>query len=110
MVEDPIAMNANPPGICLLTYTYVDGILERRKPYREEHLANVETFSAERGLVIAGAVGDPPSGALFVFEGDPEATTEAEAFRDADPYIAAGLVVSSRIEPWTVVASRSFRV
>lgn len=101
-------MNANPPGICLLTYTYVDGILERRKPYREDHLAHIERFSAERGLVIAGATGDPPSGALFVFEGDPDAAAEAEAFRDADPYVEAGLVVSSRIEPWTVVADRPF--
>ena len=27
---------------------------------------------------------------------------------DADPYVAAGLVAESRIEPWTVVAERPF--
>ena len=101
-------MNASPPSVCLLSYEYVDGMLERRKPYREEHLAHVGRFSGERGLVIAGATGDPPNGALFVFEGDPDAAAEAEAFREADPYVAAGLVVASRIEPWTVVANRPF--
>jgi uncharacterized protein YciI len=28
---------------------------------------------------------------------------DAEAFAAADPYKAAGLIVSSRIEPWAVV-------
>ena len=58
--------------------------------------------------MIAGATGDPPSGALFVFEGEPDPGDEARAFMDADPYVAAGLVAESRIEPWTVVAERPF--
>ncbi len=93
---------------CTLTYTYVAGMLELRQPYREEHLGHVERFSAERGLVIAGATGDPPTGALFVFEDDEDAAAEAEAFVAGDPYVAAGLVVESSIEPWAVVARRPF--
>jgi len=89
----------------VLTYTYVDDILERRKPHREGHLAHIRRWSEERGLVLAGATGDPPSGGLFVFEGD---RAEIEAFVAEDPYGAAGLITSSTIEPWTVVAHREF--
>ena len=95
-----------PAPICALSYEYVDGMLERRKPHREDHLALVRRFADEGGLAIAGATGDPPSGALFVFESETDAIAAAEAFREADPYVAAGLIVKSRIEPWTVVASR----
>ena len=89
----------------VLTYEYVDDILERRKPYREEHLARVGRFTDGRGLVVAGATGDPPSGALFVFEHHSDPVAAAEAFAAADPYIEANLVTSHRIEPWTVVAN-----
>jgi uncharacterized protein YciI len=95
-------------AICTLTYDYVDDILERRGPHREAHLAQIERCVAEHGLVIAGATGDPPSGALFVFEDESDPGDRARAFMDADPYVAAGLVAGSRIEPWTVVAERPF--
>jgi len=92
-------------GLSILTYRYVDDIVERRKPHREAHLAHVTRWSAERGLVIAGATGDPPTGALFVFEADP---AEVEEFAAADPYHDAGLVAASAIEPWRVVTHRPF--
>lgn len=91
--------------LTILTYEYVPDVLERRKPHRDAHLAHVARWSAERGLVIAGATGDPPSGALFVFEGD---RAEVEDFAASDPYLEAGLIERSAIEPWTVVASRPF--
>lgn len=93
-------------AICTLSYAYVEGMLDRRKPYREEHLHRIDEFISGRGLVIAGATGDPPSGALFVFEADGDPAEEARAFMEGDPYAVAGLVVDSAIEPWTVVASR----
>lgn len=89
----------------ILSYEYVDGILGRRKPHRQAHLAHVARWSAERGLAIGGATGDPPSGALFVFEGD---RAEVEEFVAGDPYVEAGLVLSSRIEPWSVLVHRPF--
>ncbi len=92
-------------GLHILTYEYVADVVERRKPHRAAHLEQIRRWSAERGLVLAGATGDPPSGALFVFEGD---RAEVEAFAAADPYGAAGLVSAARIEPWTVVAARGF--
>jgi uncharacterized protein YciI len=86
----------------ILCYDYVDGMLERRTPYRDEHLARIAAEHEAGRLVMAGALGDPPHGGLFVFaEGvGPE---QIEAFADADPYTRGGLVTARRIEPWTVV-------
>lgn len=87
----------------LLFYDYVGDILERRAPHREAHLARISEWIEGGALLLAGAVGDPPTGALFVFGDVPE--TEIEAFAAGDPYVAAGLVTGHRIAPWTVVAS-----
>lgn len=89
----------------VLIYTYVDDMLELRKPHRERHLAHIEAWHDEGGLAMAGATGDPPSGGLFVFEVD--SVDEVRKFADADPYGEAGLVSEARIEPWTLVAHRN---
>jgi uncharacterized protein len=88
----------------LLFYDYVADILERRAPHREAHLARIGEWIAEGGLLAAGAVGDPPTGALFVFGDLPDA--EIAAFAEGDPYVVAGLVTARRVVPWTVVAAR----
>ncbi len=84
-----------------LFYDYVPDILERRKPHREAHIAHAKA-AAERGeLVIAGALGDPPHGAMFAFRvSGPDAIEE---FVAGDPYVDAGLVTAHRVEPWNVV-------
>jgi uncharacterized protein YciI len=41
----------------LLFYDYVEGILERRAPHREAHLAHVRAWKDDRRLLMAGAVG-----------------------------------------------------
>jgi uncharacterized protein YciI len=92
-------------AVVLLTYDYVDDILERRAPHRAGHLALIERFASERGLAVAGAVGDPPTGALFVFADETDPASAAADFAAADPYVTAGLVRSHTIEPWTVVAN-----
>ena len=88
----------------VLTYAYVDDIVELRAPHREAHLAHIERWRSERGLAMAGATGDPPTGALFVFEVG--SADEVQEFAQADPYVAAGLVTAAMIEPWTLVAHR----
>ena len=89
----------------VLTYAYVDGIVELRAPHREAHLAHIERWRAEGGLAMAGATGDPPTGALFVFEAD--SVDAVREFAQADPYVAAGLVTAALIEPWNLVAHRN---
>jgi uncharacterized protein YciI len=85
----------------LLTYRYVPDILERRGAYRDAHLALLADLHRAGVVVMAGAAGDPVDAAVFVFAGDdPQPVRE---FVAADPYVAAGLVVSHEIMPWTVV-------
>jgi hypothetical protein len=94
----------SPPRRLLLTYDYVADMRERRAPHRDAHLAHIAAWHERGELALAGAVGDPPTGGLFVFEvADP---ARVEEFADADPYVAGGLVTARRVEPWTVVAHR----
>ena len=87
----------------VLLYDYAADVLERRAPHREAHLARIAEWVEAGTLLSAGALGDPPMGALFVFGDVPE--SEVERFAEGDPYLAAGLVTGRRIIPWTVVAS-----
>jgi uncharacterized protein len=82
----------------VLLYRYVADMLERRKPHREQHLQRIEALRAADRLVIAGAYGDPPAGAVIGFKG--LTREEVEAWADTDPYVTAGLVVERSVEPW----------
>lgn len=85
----------------ILFYDYTEDILERRGPYREEHLARVRAERDAGRILMAGALGDPPHGAALVWAGvDPPAI---EAFAREDPYARAGLITGWRVEPWRVV-------
>jgi uncharacterized protein YciI len=86
----------------VLLYEVVDDMINRRAPYREEHLRLIRDGHARGEILMAGAVGDPPDGALLVFRA---ASSEvAEKFAREDPYVRNGLVVSWKVKPWTVVA------
>jgi len=87
----------------VLFYDYVPDVLARRAPHREAHLARIAEWVADGRIVMAGALGDPPTGAAIVFADLPAAAIEA--FADDDPYVRAGLVTERRVVPWTVVAS-----
>lgn len=89
-----------PESLHLLVYEYVDDMTTRRAPHREAHLELIKHYQADDKLVIAGGVGDPVHGGLLAFRD----AADAEAFAAADPYAAAGLITSSRVEPWAVVA------
>jgi uncharacterized protein len=82
----------------ILFYDYVENMLERREPHRDEHLAAIDAQRQAGRIVLSGPLGDPPHGAAIVFKGvDPEAI---EAFAVADPYVRGGLVTEWRIELW----------
>jgi uncharacterized protein YciI len=86
---------------CILFYEYVEGILEKRQPHREAHLALARSWVAEGRLLLGGAFTEPADGAALVFQ--VESPAEVEAFVAADPYVAAGLVTSWRVRPWAAV-------
>lgn len=83
----------------VLFYDYVEDILERRVPHREAHLAQIRAAMEDGRVVMAGPLGDPPTGAAIVFA----APDAAEAFATADAYVINGLVTDRRVELWTLV-------
>jgi len=85
---------------CALLYDPAPDYLERRKPFREEHLTLVRRLHQQGRLVMAGAF-DPPDGALLVFRVD--GLAEVEAFVKSDPYVKNGVVTGWRVREWTVV-------
>ena len=84
-----------------LMYDVVDDMVNRRAPYRPAHLDCLRDAKARGDLVMAGAIGDPVSGALIVFRG--ESPDIAATFAEADPYVRHGLVTKWRVIPWHVV-------
>lgn len=85
----------------ILFYTAVEDYIERRKPFREEHLKLITEAHNNGAVVMAGALADPADGAVLVFKGDsPEV---AESFAKNDPYVKNGLITEWKVRPWTVV-------
>ena len=84
-----------------LTYDVVPNFKDRRMPFREAHLRQVREAHDRGLLLLAGALGDPPDGALLVFRAD--SAEAVERFAEADPYVTNGLVKSWRVRPWNVV-------
>jgi len=94
---------ADPVVHHVLFYDYVEDVLERREPYRADHLALLQAWKDGGRLVTAGALGKPPHGALFVFLVEDPA--EIDGYIAADPYVSGGVVTEHRVVPWTVVVS-----
>jgi len=85
----------------ILFYEVVADYVARRAAFRAEHLALIRQAYERGELVIAGALADPPDGAVLVFRGpNPKA---AEKFAKADPYVLNGLVTKWRVRKWMTV-------
>ena len=84
-----------------LSYDYVPDVLEKRTPFRPDHLTLAREYHAAGKLLLAGAFDPPTDGALFVFKADSAA--EVEAFVARDPYVKNGVVTRHRVRPWNVV-------
>src|SRR5512143_4118581 len=85
----------------LLFYDVVDDYVERRAPFRAEHLSLIRKAVDRGELVMAGALADPVDGAVLVFRGP--SPQPAESFAEADPYVLHGLVTRWRVRPWNTV-------
>lgn len=83
----------------LLFYDYVPDVLEKRQPHRAGHIALVREYVDRGDCLLGGAFADPVDGAVIVF------STEAAAngFAEADPYVANGIVTSSKVREWSTV-------
>lgn len=85
----------------ILFYKTVDNYVEKRAPYREEHLGYGRAAHRRGELVMGGALSEPTDGAVLVFKGESPAV--AENFAKNDPYVRNGLIVEWKVRPWTVV-------
>ncbi len=85
----------------LLKYKTVENYVERRAPFRPDHLAYSNSACGRGELIMGGALGDPPRAALLIFKAADRSVVEE--FARNDPYVRAGLIVEWTVEPWTVV-------
>jgi len=85
----------------VLLYHVVDNFISRRAPYRRDHLRLAQEAQRRGELLLAGALSDPPDGALLVFHVRDRVIVEN--FARNDPYVMNGLVARWEVRPWTVV-------
>jgi hypothetical protein len=88
----------------------IENSIEKRLAARPDHLARVTTLVDEGRLLIAGphpvadSVDPGPAGftgSLIVAEFD--SLADAEAWADADPYVAAGVYAKVTVKPYIKV-------
>ena len=84
-----------------LFYDAGNNYVERRQPYREAHLKLVREANERGEILMAGALDDPPSGALLVFHA--ANISVVEQFARNDPYVKEGIVTHWYVKPWNVV-------
>lgn len=84
-----------------LCYDFVEDFMNRRTPFRGEHLGMARESYARGELVLAGALTDSPAGALLVF--NCADASVVEKFARNDPYVKNGVAKSWKVRPWTVV-------
>ena len=85
----------------ILFYKTVDNYIEKRLPFREEHLALARIANKNGSLIMGGALVDPVDGAMMIFKGDsPDVAIE---FVNDDPYHKNGLISEWYVREWTVV-------
>jgi uncharacterized protein len=92
------ATGSEPTKQYILRYEYASDVLERRGPFREEHLALAKRSCISGGPTASTKDPSKPTGALFIF---PDSLS-AMSFVDRDPYVLAGIVTAVKIEEWTV--------
>ncbi len=85
----------------ILFYHTVDNYVERRAPFREQHIVYANAAHARGELVMGGALAEPADSAVLVFQG--EEASVAEEFAKNDPYVINGLITAWSVRPWMVV-------
>jgi uncharacterized protein len=85
----------------LLFYDNAADYMERRGPLRRAHLEHANRAKDRGELILAGALANPPDGAVLMFQG--ESMDAAETFAQNDPYVINGIVKAWRVREWTTV-------
>lgn len=85
----------------ILFYKTIDNYIEKRAPFRAEHIELAESAHKNGTLVMAGVLDEPADQAVLVFKSDSKKV--AENFAKNDPYVKNGLIAEWSVRPWTVV-------
>jgi uncharacterized protein YciI len=87
----------------MLYYQLVPDILEKRTPYKDEHMKILHELSSS-GLVFVGAEMIEGFPAVFMFEGKDDSVLQDWLKRD--PYLNNGLVLEYRYNEIMIVAGK----
>jgi len=79
----------------------VDDFVNRRAPFREEHLRLARESNQRGEMQLAGALADPVDGALLIFRAEDAAVPNE--FAKNDPYVKNELVKKWHVRKWSVV-------
>lgn len=97
------AAGATLPKYWMLQYNYVPNVVEKRAPFRQQHLEFIKTFVDNGSVLLGGAFADPVDGAAIVFRN--VSKDIVEGFAKNDPYVINGIVTKYIVREWTVVVS-----
>ena len=89
----------------LVFYEFCSDYLQRRAPYRAEHLRLAWEAQQRGELILGGALADPPAAAVLLFQGEDERA--ARTFAENDPYVKSGLVTHWSVRSWTTVVGET---
>jgi uncharacterized protein YciI len=67
--------------------------------YFPAHRARLDDFHSRGAVIAAGPIGNPPEGAMAIFN----SREEAEEFIKGDPFVVNGLVANWRLVEWNAV-------
>lgn len=84
----------------VLFYKTVENYIEKRTPFRAEHLRLAEAARQDGRLIMAGALDEPADAALLIFKCEKELVMQ---FAENDPYVKNGLIKEWTVRPWNVV-------
>lgn len=85
----------------ILFYETAANYVEKRAPFRAQHLEMAREAHARGELLLAGALAEPADRAVLMFRAADKSVVEEFARRD--PYVQNGAVTRWEVRPWTVV-------
>jgi uncharacterized protein YciI len=92
-----VAINERGPA-------WLESVPMRQQPLWTEHANFVNSLMYAGFIVLGGPIGDgPPHRAMLIVDAESEAAARARLLED--PWMRAGILRISRIEPWTILVS-----
>jgi len=85
----------------ILFYHTIDDYVEKRKPYRGEHIKLLKIELQKKHVILGGALNDPADQAVIIWQVNDKKIIED--FVASDPYVKNGLISKYEIRSWNVV-------